>query len=164
MPIYEYYCPDCHTIFNFFARSLKTDRKPACPKCARPGLDRQFSVFAAIGRAKEKSPDGELPIDDAKMERAMEQLAGEAEGMSENDPRQEARLMRRFAEMTGIEYGTSMNEAIRRLEAGEDMENVDAELGSELDGDEDPFSMPGQKAGGARGARPPARDSTLYDL
>ena len=46
MPIYEFYCKDCHTIFNFFSRTVNTEKQPACPKCARPELERKMSVFA----------------------------------------------------------------------------------------------------------------------
>jgi hypothetical protein len=28
MPIYEFYCEDCHTIFNFFSKNVNTTKKP----------------------------------------------------------------------------------------------------------------------------------------
>ena len=163
MPIYEFYCSKCHAIFNFFARSISTTKQPDCPKCGRPKLEKQVSAFSAIGNATEDDGTDDLPISEDKMERAMMQLAGEAESISEDDPRQEAQLMRRFSELTGIEYGDAMSEAIKRLEGGEDMESIEAEMGELLDGEDDPFMMP-DKAGpkGKRGA--PARDNTLYDL
>ncbi len=43
MPVYEFYCPDCHTIFNFFSRRVNTAARPACPRCERPELERQVS-------------------------------------------------------------------------------------------------------------------------
>ena len=27
MPIYEFYCPDCNTLFNFFSRTINTSKK-----------------------------------------------------------------------------------------------------------------------------------------
>ncbi|MCK4728291.1 MAG: zinc ribbon domain-containing protein, partial [Desulfobacterales bacterium] len=33
MPIYEFYCEDCNTIFNFFSRSVNTTKRPPCPRC-----------------------------------------------------------------------------------------------------------------------------------
>ncbi len=72
------------------------------------------------------------------MERAMMALAAEAERLDDNDPRQAAHFMRRLCETTGMELNAEMKEIIRRMEAGEDAEHLDEELGSELD-DADPF-------------------------
>ena len=58
MPIYEFYCPDCNTLFNFFSRTINTTKKPKCPRCKTRTLERQMSAFAFTGKAKE-SDDGE---------------------------------------------------------------------------------------------------------
>lgn len=164
MPIYEFYCPDCHTIFSFLSKKVGPAGRPSCPRCARPELEKQISLFSTTGNAQEDDGPDDLPISEDKMEHAMNLLAGEAENMNEDDPRQEARLMKKFSELTGIEYGEGMNEAIRRLEGGEDMEKIEAELGDVLEGEEEPFVMPGAKGGGRRTRRPPQRDETLYEL
>ena len=31
MPIYEFYCAKCNTIYNFFSRTANTDKIPTCP-------------------------------------------------------------------------------------------------------------------------------------
>ena len=107
MPIYEFYCSDCHTVFNFFSKTINTGKRPTCPRCKRKKLARQVSMFAAVGRkGKEGEGDdglGDLPIDESKMERAIGALASEAEGIKEDDPRAAARLMRKFSSMTGME-------------------------------------------------------------
>lgn len=159
MPIYEFYCESCNVIYQFFARSAANDRRPDCPRCGRKRLEKRPSGFAVTGRAKEPSAGGGDDIDDARMERAMEALAGEADGLNTDDPRNAARLMRKFAEATGMKSG-AMEEAMRRLEAGEDPDAVEAELGPALDA-ADPFGA--EKS--ARPSRPaPRRDETLYDL
>ncbi|MBN1675212.1 MAG: zinc ribbon domain-containing protein [Kiritimatiellae bacterium] len=163
MPIYEFYCPDCHTIFSFFSRTVNTTKQPNCPRCKKKKLERQVSLFAAPGRAKEDDAD-DLPFDANKMEGAMETLAREAESINEDDPRQAANLMRKLSDMTGMELGPGMQEALKRMEAGEDPEAIEAEMGDRLE-EEDPFLMPdgkGKKGGQRR--PPPARDETLYDL
>jgi putative FmdB family regulatory protein len=163
MPIYEFYCDDCNTIFNFFSRSVNTTKRPKCPHCRRT-LARQMSAFAVAGRAKEGGADGdELPFDEARMEKAMQALAGEAESINEDDPRQAANLMRKLTDMTGLELGPGMTEALRRMERGEDPDQIEAEMSDLLEG-EDPFQPAGKK--GARAGRRPAprRDDTLYDL
>ena len=118
MPIYEFFCPKCNTIFNFFSHSVNTNKRPNCPRCGKPKLERQVSLFSATGKAKEDTGDADLPIDEARMERAVSELAGEADHINENDPRQAAGLMRRFSEMTGLELNSNMQEAMSRLAAG----------------------------------------------
>lgn len=163
MPIYEFYCERCNTLFNFFSRSINTTKRPLCPRCKKSTLDRRMSAFAVTGRAKEGDPLDDLPVDENQMERAMQVLAGEAERINEDDPRQAADLMRKLTHMTGLELGAGMEEALRRMEMGEDPEQIEAEMGDLLES-EDPFQLAAKK--GARGGRraAPKRDETLYDL
>jgi len=162
MPIYEFYCEDCNTVFNFFSKSVNTRKRPACPKCDRKKLERQMSTFARISGAKEQDDGDDLPIDEGKMEKALNMLAREAEGMNEDDPKQAANLMRKLSDVAGIGLGPSMEEALSRMEAGEDPEQVEAEMGDLLE-EEEPFLLGGKKGGSGR--RPaPKRDDTLYDL
>ena len=51
MPIYEFYCPDCHTIFNFFSARIETEKRPDCPRCGRSKLERRMSVFSHLNPA-----------------------------------------------------------------------------------------------------------------
>ena len=163
MPIYEFYCETCHRLFNFLSKTVGTDERPACPKCGRQRLERQVSMFAApSGQDATEEGDDMLPIDDTRMEAAVEALASEAEGINEEDPRAAAQLMRKFTDMTGMELGHGMQEALGRMEAGEDPEQVEAELGDVLE-NEDPFLM--KKASAAlRKHRGPSHDPNLYDL
>ena len=164
MPIYEFFCKDCNTIFNFFSRTINTEKVPACPKCDNPALDRRVSLFAVTGRASEDGDGaGDLPFDESKMEQAMAVLGREAERIDEEDPRQAANLMRRLTDMTGLKLGGGMEEALARMERGEDPEQIEAEMGDLLES-EDPFEMIAKRrAGGSRRAAP-HRDETLYDL
>ena len=146
MPIYEFYCEDCNTIFNFFSKSIDTRKRPKCPKCKAKTLDRRMSAFAIAGRAKADGEMDDLPVDESKMEQAMQMLAGEAEHINEDDPRQAANLMRKLTDMTGLELGTGMQEALRRMESGEDPEQIEAEMGDMLE-KEDPFQPAARKGG-----------------
>ncbi len=164
MPIYEFYCDRCHTIFNFFSRTVNTRKIPVCPRCKDNKLSRQVSMFAIAGRAKEDGDMDDLPFDEGQMEKAMQMLAGEAEKINEDDPRQAAQLMRKLTHMTGMDLGDGMEEALSRMEQGEDPEQIEAEMGDLLEG-EDPFQLKGKKgAAGHTRRRAPARDETLYDL
>jgi putative FmdB family regulatory protein len=164
MPIYEFYCDKCHTLFNFFSRTVNTRKVPLCPRCKTNKLARQVSMFAVTGRASEDGDMDDLPIDEGRMEKAMQTLAGEAENINEDDPRQAAQLMRKLTRMTGLELGDGMEEALSRMEQGEDPEKIEAEMGDLLEGD-DPFQLKGAKGRRERlRGRAPDRDETLYDL
>ncbi|MFZ5759191.1 MAG: FmdB family zinc ribbon protein [Thermodesulfobacteriota bacterium] len=160
MPIYEFYCQACHTIFNFFSRRINTTAEPLCPRCQRK-LRRQLSTFATIGKARENNDDFPAGIDEARMERVLADLARQAEQISEDDPRQMAQLMRRFSTETGMSLGEGMKEALARMEAGEDPEKIEADM-SDLLEDEDPFGAARKKLNAH--TLPPAQDDTLYEL
>lgn len=166
MPVYEFYCCDCHTIFNFLSRRVNTDKQPACPRCSRPGLERQVSRFAVSkNRPESEEPVPGMPdLDDEKLERAMMSLAGEMEGVDENDPRAMARFMRKLSDATGMNLGP-MEEAIRRLESGADPERLEEEMGDLFDDQnmDTLFTKQGLK-GLKRKYVPPAHDETLYVL
>ncbi len=161
MPIYEFYCRKCHMIFNFFSKSVNTDKRPLCPKCRKIELDRRMSVFATSRNREEE--DMPLPdMDEAKVEKAMDLLAREAGHVDEDDPRQAADLMRKLTDMTGLNLGAGMEEALARMEAGEDPEKIEAEMGDILEG-EDPFEFRKKSAAPSR-RPPPGVDDKLYDL
>lgn len=161
MPIYEFYCENCNTVFSFFSRSVNTTKSPACPKCKNP-LKRQLSIFANVTHGdNEPSGDEMPPFDEKKMEKAMAMFAGEAEKIDENDPRQAARLMRKMSEAAGISFGDGMEDALTRLERGEDPDRIEEEMGPLLEGED---SMVFSKKGTGRKKPKPVVDETLYEL
>lgn len=164
MPIYEFYCSNCNTLFNFFSRTVNTRKKPFCPRCKKIRLTRQMSAFATTGRAVAEEEMADLPFNERSMEKAMGMLASQAETLDENDPRQAADLVRKLTDMTGMELGPGMQEALSRMESGEDPDKIEAEMGDLLEG-EDPFAPAAKKGRPGAAKRPaPDRDDTLYDL
>ncbi len=162
MPIYEFYCRDCHTVFNFFSGRVNTEKRPLCPKCGKIELERRMSIFSTIGRAKED--DGMMPdIDESGMEKALMSVAGEMENINEDDPRQMANFMRKFSQKTGLDLGDGMNEALARMEAGENPDKIEEEMGDLLEG-EDPFAMMRKKTSKAGRRIAPYKDEKLYEL
>ncbi len=165
MPVYEFYCGDCHTIYNFFSRRVNTEKRPDCPQCGRPRLERRISLFNVSKGRKEGNDDPLAGMDEERMEKALTSMAGDLEGIDENDPKQAARMMRRLFNATGLNVGPGMEEAMGRMEAGEDPDQIEAEMGDLLEGEE-PFSM--QKKKGLRELQrkllPPKVDETFYEL
>jgi hypothetical protein len=95
----------------------------------------------------------------------MGEIAREVDGLDEEDPRQMARLMRKLYDSTGLSLGEGVEEAIRRMEAGEDPEKIEEELGDQLDGDDPLLGMGAKKlTRGMRRLRPPSVDETLYEM
>ena len=121
-----------------------------------------MSSFAVLRGLKEDQDTGFPDIDESKLEKAMSALASEAERVNEDDPRQAAQLMRKLTQMTGLDLGSGMEEALRRMEAGEDPEQIEAEMGDLLE-EEDPIVPQGQQKLGSR-KQPPRKDETLYEL
>ena len=188
MPIYEFYCPDCHTVFSFFSSRIDTAVSPACPQCGRPELARKPSRFAAISGAKPGGAEAEMDgdaddplagLDEERMAGVMDSLAAEMEGMgdsAEQDPKQLARFLARFQEATGLEAGPKMEEMMARLAEGADMDELEAEMGGsgapEMgDGEFSPSGEPDdfsdyfrKKRAAAERRRAPRVDETLHFL
>lgn len=165
MPIYEFFCARCNTVFNFFSKTVNTTKIPLCPRCQDRPLERKMSLFARVRGGKDQEGEGGEdmpPLDEAKMERAMAMLASEAERLDEDDPRQAANLMRKLTDATGLHLGSGMEEALRRLERGEDPEQIEEEMGDLLESEE-PFLLEGKAQKGRRKTRPRV-DETLYEL
>jgi putative FmdB family regulatory protein len=165
MPIYEYACPKCRMIFNFLSKRINPERLPTCPKCGNEKMVKQMSRFAMSRRVPEPvaktENEGEGPpmpdFDDPRMERAMLEMERDLEHLDENNPKHMAHMMRKMKDL--MPPGTIPKEldvAIKRLEAGEDPEKIEADMGDVL-GD----FMGGEPGGGGGGGY--AHDSGLYD-
>ncbi|MBC7369839.1 MAG: FmdB family transcriptional regulator [Undibacterium sp.] len=183
MPIYEYYCPNNHTVYQFYAKTLAQGTTvPKCPDNAKYRMQKMVSAFAVTSGGK-KGDDASPPasvaagddgVDDARMEAAMGAMEKEFTNVDENDPRAMGRMMRRMAEMTGEKIDGEMEEVVRKLEEGADPdsleERLDGSAGEGPDGDMGPGAE-GAKAKEPREARarlkalrgPAARDPKLYD-
>lgn len=163
MPVYEFYCKKCNIIFSFFSASVNTDRRPLCPECKETILERRMSLFSMSHHKKENEDAGPVDsFDEGKMEAALNLLSKEAEHMDENDPRQAAGFMRRFKDMTGMNLGPGMEEAIARMEAGEDPEKIEAEMGDLID-DNELFGFK-QRTVRTKKNQAPRVDEKIYDL
>jgi hypothetical protein len=111
----------------------------------------------AGGPAGDK-PDGP-DFDDPRVARAMADMERDMEHLDENNPKHMAHLMRKMKNlMPPGSMPKEMETAIKRLEAGEDPEKIEADMGDVLG---DFMGAGGGEGGGAGGY---SHDSGLYDM
>jgi len=165
MPIYEFYCSDCHTLFNFFSAVIDTETRPPCPRCMKPDLEKRPARFATLKHKGDEEPDPLGDLDEERLAGVMESMMGEIGNLEENeDPRQLAQLFRRFGEASGLDFSPRMEEMMSRLESGEDPDKLEDEMGDEFDDDEALEEFFRLRQRGWRLARNPQVDDTLYFL
>ena len=166
MPIYEFACPRCRVIFNFLSKRVNPDRLPVCPKCGNKKMAKQMSSFALPRGLKEPAAasggDEPMPdVDESKMMRAMSELERDMDHIDENNPKHMAHVMRKMKDAmpTGM-VPKELDVAIKRLEAGEDPEKIEADMG-DVFGD----LMGGAEGddGAGTGSSGYTRDAGLYD-
>lgn len=171
MPIYEFACPKCRVIFSFLSKRMDPDRLPACPKCGNKKMAKQVSRFAAPRGTKEPAAEGGLAdgssppmpdVDDPRVERVMQELERDMEHLDETNPKHMARVMRKMRDiMPAGSVPKELDIALKRLEAGEDPEKIEQDMGDvlgQLMGGEE-----GEDARSAGGHGSYTRDSGLYD-
>lgn len=184
MPIYEYFCPNNNTVYQFYAKSLAQGQTtPRCPDNPKFRMQKMVSGFAITkpGSSDDSPPPADSGFgeneEDQKMEAAMAAMEGEFANVDENDPKAMGRMMRRMAEMTGEKLDGEMEEVVRKLEEGVDPESLEDQLGGEGDGMGDPYGDPMGGMGGPPAEAdpkepkqrfkirrpPPRRDPKLYD-
>lgn len=168
MPLYEFYCRPCHTIFTFRSQQVDTATLPACPRCGKP-LKREVSVFAHRVRGAVTEGEGEEGAA-SRMEVMAAQLGERLQALDDDDadPRDAVRMMRELAASGGMSFNKEVQEAMARIEAGEDPEKIDEEFREVFDS-ENPFSEGGDDEAGAgmsllRMVRAPARDPNWHEL
>ncbi len=136
MPIYEYLCRRCNTIFQFLVRNPSGSTAPVCPECGEG--DRMEKVMSTFS-VKSGSSSIEDMADDPSLA-----------GLDTEDPKAMASAIRRMADEMGEDLGPEVNEALSRLEAGEDPEKIERDL------EESGFDM-------GSGSNSPSRAPGLYE-
>jgi hypothetical protein len=127
---------------------------------------KQMSRFATTKGLKEPAASGDpdagdegpMPdFEDPRMMRAMSELERDMEHLDENNPKHMAHMMRKMKDiMPPGAVPKELDVAIKRLEAGEDPEKIEADMGDLL----------GDFMGGPEGEGGPGgytHDSGLYD-
>ena len=182
MPIYEFACPRCRKVYSFLSKRVAPSHTPVCPKCGCDRLSKEMSRFAFLhgapepaaaadpstgddGSGLEGDPGAEgagMPdLDDPRVARVMSEMERDMDHLDENNPRHMAHLLRKMKDIlpTGS-VPKDFEVALKRLEAGEDPEKIEADMGDvlgDLMGGDD--GGPGGGAGGGAYSKDPG----LYD-
>jgi putative FmdB family regulatory protein len=125
VPLYDFRCKDCQHTFTLAYASVEAmeNADPRCPACGSGALSQLITGVSVI----------------ASEETRMDRMADPARfaGLDEDDPRAMGQAMRQMADELGEDLGPEMNEAIGRLEAGEDPASVERSMeldeGADLD-------------------------------
>ena len=151
--------------FQLPREARKSGARTTCPKCGRKNLKKEVSQFAMTRGLKETAPktgadEGGPPMpdmDDPRVERAMMEMERDMAHLDENNPKHMAHMMRKMKDLMppGM-MPKEMEIAIKRLEAGEDPEKIEADMGDLL-GD----FMGGPEGGAGGGGY--TKDAGLYD-
>ncbi len=171
MPIYEFACRKCRRIYSFLSKRVNPEHTPTCPQCGAKDLTRELSRFALIkGVAEPASPaegpdqpgaEGMPDFDDPRVARAMGELERDMDHLDENNPRHMAHMLRKMKDMLPAEaMPKEMEIAIKRLEAGEDPDKIEADMGDVLG---DFMGKEGADGPGGGGGGPYSKDAGLYD-
>lgn len=120
MPVYEYRCQDCNRRFSRFFWRMADAADAKC-RCGSAKLEQLVSRVSML-----KSE-----------ERRLESMADPSKwgDIDENDPKSVARMMKKLGSEMGEDLGPEFNEAVNRLEAGEDPESIESSMGAGGDGD-----------------------------
>jgi hypothetical protein len=172
MPIYEFYCPNNHRVYSFFARNLRmADKVPRCPDNPKWRMEKMLSSFAVTGNAQEPKAGGADDGEDARMGAAMDEMEREFGSLADTDnpdPRAVAKMMRRMGELTGGKMPGQMEEMLARMEKGENMDKLEEEYGDAMEGMEDFASGDSTEGETKRSAlklrRAMTRDPKLYEM
>lgn len=114
MPVYEYYCLDCHQRFELsLAYEDYDNKKVSCIHCNSNNVQRRIGPIR-VARS-----------DESRMESLADpsKLAG-----LEDDPRSLGRMMRQMSSEIGEDMGPEFDEVINRLESGQNPEQIEKDL------------------------------------
>lgn len=117
MPIYEYRCGGCRRRVSIFFRSFGAVGAATCPRCGSVDLTRLMSRVSVLRRGDDGG-GGDLGDGDDM------DPTGMLAGLDGEDPRAVARWARHMSAEMGEPLEPEFEQALSRIEAGEDPERV----------------------------------------
>ena len=149
-----------------------------CPQCGNQQLVKEVSRFAMLkgeaepqtGGERGKDIEGMPDFEDPRVQRAVRDMERDMAHFDENNPKHMAHMMRKMRDVLPADMmPKEMNDAIRRLEAGEDPDKIEEDMGELFDQFMDPDGEGGGDDEGGLGGvggvgMTYTRDDGLYDM
>lgn len=98
MPLYEFYCKPCNTIFSFYSKTVNVTKKPLCPRCAKK-LERRISLFSFSQKTRGTEA---LPFKAQQAEAGVQKLKNELDRLKDKDPREAEQFKKKFERWSGV--------------------------------------------------------------
>ena len=115
MPVYEYWCHDCHGKVSIYLKGFTGTTEATCPQCSGKHLSRLFSTFAVRKTDKDFYED---ILSDSRL----------TKGMLANDSRALAEWTKRMEGRAGTKIDPEYEEMMGKLEQGESWGKVVTEM------------------------------------
>lgn len=140
MPLYEFYCEPCNTIFTFYSKKVNVTKKPVCPRCSSE-LERRISMFSFSQKMRGTEA---LPFKTHQAEEGVKKVKQELDRLKAKDPQEAAQFKQKFERWSGVTLDYDIGTPVRK--ADDDTESEPESRG--------PEEEPGA----------PFRDETIYEL
>jgi hypothetical protein len=104
VPVYEFYCEPCNTLFNFYSKTVRTaEDSPVCPRC-RGCLQKRVTGFSVLERTRSVKSLEDLPFNQQRLSDGMQKFMAEHERLREEDPARADGMMKKFSRWLGGVY------------------------------------------------------------
>jgi len=101
VPVYEFYCEPCNTLFNFYSKTVRSSGdSPVCPRCSG-SLQKRVTSFSVLERSKSVKSLEDLPFNQQRLADGMKKFRAEHERLSDEDPVRAASMMKKFSRWMG---------------------------------------------------------------
>ena len=144
MPVYEFYCAPCNTLFSFYSKSVRSSEdNPVCPRCSG-SLQKRVTSFSVLERSRSTKSLEDLPFNQQRLADGMQKFRAEHERLSDEDPARAESMMKKFSRwLGGVHLEEDKKRALQRVMDSNDpleqkIEALDflAEEGNEPERDE----------------------------
>lgn len=101
MPLYEFYCEPCNTLFSFYSKTVRSSEdSPVCPRCSGC-LQKRVTSFSVIERSRSVNSLENLPFNQQRLADGMQKFRAEHERLHDEDPARAAGMMKKFSRWLG---------------------------------------------------------------
>jgi len=129
VPVYEFFCEPCNTIFSFYSKTVRSSQDcPVCPRCSG-GMSKRVTGFSVVERSRSVRSLESLPFNQQRLSDGMLKFRAEHERLRDEDPARAATMLKKFSRLLGnVHLEEDRKRAMERvLESGEtDEKKIDA--------------------------------------